>query len=134
MQRSPRLSPTQAIRYGEYTVPPNYAISMDPVHMHHNEEVFPESHKFKPERWLGDPAAMKKLQRYNITFSRGTRQCLGMNLAWAELYLLLSTLFRRYEMELWETDKNCVEVEAEFFLPKMRNGEGVKVMIKKREK
>ena len=81
MQRSPRLSPTQAIRYGGYTVPPNYAISVDLVHMHHNEKVFPESRKFKLERWLGDPAATKKLQQYNIAFSRGTRQCLGMNLA-----------------------------------------------------
>lgn len=107
---------------------------MDPVHMHHNEEVFPDSYSFKPERWLGDPAAMKKLQRYNIAFSRGTRQCIGMNLAWAEMYLLLSTVFRRFEMEMWETDKSCVELKADFFLPRMKNTEGVKVLIKKREK
>jgi cytochrome P450 len=132
-QRSPRFSPNEAIQYGGYTIPPNYGIGMDAVHMHHNEEIFPDSNKFKPERWLGHPAATKKLQRYNITFSRGTRHCLGMNLAWAEMYSLLSTLFRRFEMEMWETDRACVEMEADFFLPKMKKSGGVNVMIKKRE-
>ena len=42
--------------------------------------------------------------------------------------------FRRFEMKLWETDKKCVEAEAEFLLPNMRNGEGVKIMIKNKEK
>ena len=107
---------------------------MDPVHMHHNEYIFPDSYQFKPERWLGEPASMKKLQRYNIAFSRGTRQCVGMNLAWAEMYLLLSTVFRRFDMELWETDARSVQVEADFFLPRMKNTEGVKVLIKRREK
>jgi cytochrome P450 len=133
-QRSPRLSPTEAIQYKDYTIPPGFAIGMDPVHMHHNEEIFPDSYAFKPERWLGDPIDMKKLQRYNIAFSKGTRQCLGLNLAWAEIYLLLSTVFRRFEMELYETDASCVQIEADFFLPKMKNKEGLKVMIKKREK
>ena len=86
--------------------------------MHHNEDIFPDSHEFNPERWPGDLAATNP--RYVITFSRGTRQFLSMNLAWAGMYLLLSTLFRTFETEMWETDKQCVELRADFSLPKIK--------------
>lgn len=105
--------------------------------MHHNENIFPDSHTFSPERWLeddglGSKTISKRLQRYNITLSRGTRQCVGMNLAYAELYLMLSTLFRRYEMELYKTDVNAVKLWGDFFLPKAKPGtEGVRVLIKR---
>jgi cytochrome P450 len=45
--------------------------------MHHNETVFPDSHRFKPERWL-DPAERKRLEKYMVAFSKGSRQCIGM--------------------------------------------------------
>jgi hypothetical protein len=45
--------------------------------MHHNETVFPDSHRFKPERWL-DPAERKRLEKYMVAFSKGSRQCIGI--------------------------------------------------------
>jgi cytochrome P450 len=109
---------------------------MDAVHMHHNEAIFPNSQAFSPERWLESDASgakiiNRKLQRYNIAFSRGTRQCVGMNLAYAELFLMLSTLFRRYEMKLYETGVDSVKLYGDFFLPKPKPGtEGVQVLVK----
>lgn len=65
-------------------------------------------------------------------FSKGTIQCVGMNLAYAEVHLMLSTLFRRHDMKLYKTDVNSVRLCADFFLPKMQPGtEGVRVVIKK---
>lgn len=32
------------------------------------------------------------------------RQCLGMNLKDAEMYAVMSMLFREFEVELWDTD------------------------------
>lgn len=109
---------------------------MDPVHMHHDETIFPDSHSFSPKRWLESSASgtvtiNKKLQKYNISFSRGTRQCLGMNLAYSELFLVPSTLFRRYEMELYETGEESVKLYGDFFLPKPKSGtSGVRVLVK----
>ena len=71
---------------------------------------------------------------YNITFSRGTRQCVGMNLANAELYLTLSLLFRRFDMELWDTDERAVTMVAEFFLPRTEEGREVMVKVMKIER
>lgn len=130
-QRSPRISRTAPFEYRGQIIPPGYAISMDPVHMHHNESIFPDSNAFLPERWLQDES--KKLQRYNIAFSKGTRQCAGMSLAWAELYLMVSTMFRKYDMELYETDVYSVKLFADNFLPYPKPGtQGVRVLVKVR--
>lgn len=60
--------------------------------LHHDESIFPDSHTFRPERWLENP----HLDRYMVSFSKGPQHCLGMNLANAELYLMLGRLFRAY--------------------------------------
>lgn len=54
-------------------------VGMTSVHIHHNEEIFPESYKFKPERWLENrPERAPPLDRYLVAFSKGSRQCIGM--------------------------------------------------------
>jgi cytochrome P450 len=139
-QRSPRISPKESLQYKDRVIPPGFPVSLDAVHMHHNEAIFPNSHAFSPERWLDenkkdkDSRTEKRLDRYMVAFSRGTRQCIGINLAWAEMYLMLSTMFRRYEMELYETDVDSVKIYAEYFLPAVKPGkEGIKVLARKSE-
>jgi cytochrome P450 len=50
---------------------------MTSVLIHHNEEIFPDSHEFIPERWL-DPEKRKYLEKYMVSFTKGSRQCVGM--------------------------------------------------------
>lgn len=62
-----------------YTIPRGYAVSMSNGMMHHNESVFPDSHRFMPEWWLHqDGSRSKSLDRYLMAFNRGSRICLGM--------------------------------------------------------
>ncbi|RQM08076.1 hypothetical protein DH86_00001413, partial [Scytalidium sp. 3C] len=101
------LSELEPLPYLSAVIQEGYAVGMDPVHMHHNERVFPNSYVFHPERWITEDGSFdKKLKQYNVPFSRGTRQCAGMNLAYAEMYLALSVMFRRFELELWNTDES----------------------------
>jgi cytochrome P450 len=52
---------------------------MTSVHIHHNETIFPDSHEFKPERWLEKrPEGAPPLEKYLVSFSRGSRMCAGM--------------------------------------------------------
>ena len=54
-------------------------ISMSAVVMNHNESVFPDSHEFIPERWLDAQGQRRKdLDRCLMSFSKGSRQCLGI--------------------------------------------------------
>jgi cytochrome P450 len=50
---------------------------MTGVFMHHNEDIFPDSQSFIPERWM-DPDQRKYLERYMVAFSKGSRQCIGI--------------------------------------------------------
>lgn len=101
--------------------------------MHHSS-VFPDSQTFNPDRWLNKPVvgdnSQKPLSRYLVSFSRGTRACIGMNLAWAELYIGLATVFRSVDFELFETGKEAVEMAREFFVPQPALGtKGVRVIV-----
>ncbi|KAK8072563.1 cytochrome P450 [Apiospora saccharicola] len=47
---------------------------------HHDEDIFPDSYTYNPERWI-DPISGQKnhaLEKYLMSFSKGSRQCLGM--------------------------------------------------------
>lgn len=35
-----------------------------------------------------------------VPFSRGPRSCLGINLAWAELYLIIASVFRKFDCDV----------------------------------
>ncbi|MCJ1457018.1 hypothetical protein MMC28_007384 [Mycoblastus sanguinarius] len=78
---------------------------MDPV-------VFKDPTIYCPERWLeGDVA---ELEKYMCSFSGGSRGCLGNNLAYAELYLTLAHLFRRFDLSLYQTTEKDVEWDDSF--------------------
>ena len=63
-------------------------------------------------------------------FSRGARRCIGMHLAYAELYLALARIFRRFDMQLYETSRRDVDAVLDFFVPKpVEGGNGVRVLV-----
>jgi hypothetical protein len=106
--------------------------------LHHDERIFPDSKAFQPERWIKNP----RLDKYLYSFGKGTRQCVGINLAYAELTLILAKIFRRYGsvgcrhagdvgvLELFETDERDVECVADMFVPKVWKGsKGVRIRI-----
>ena len=68
--------------------------------------VFPEPYAFNPDRWLEAAAQGTRLDRYLVTFSKGTRSCLGMNLAYAELYLGIAALVSKFDLDLYDFDQN----------------------------
>ena|ERR1700761_3675219 len=85
--RLARIAPDQALYYSgtfkdkpvNYTIPPGAAIGMTSVIMHADENIFPQADEFIPERWLNkDGTRRTELERYLLSFSKGTRQCIGM--------------------------------------------------------
>lgn len=134
VQRSPRVSWHSTFQYEQYVLPPGTPVSSDAYHMHHNERVFPDSFTFKPERWLGNPKGpdgVKQLSRYHVAFGRGARMCLGMPVAYCEIYITLATLFRRFDFELYQTDRRSVDFHHDMLTPQPAyDQEGVKVLVR----
>ena len=87
---------------------------MQSAYLHHtNSDVFPDPFTFNPQRWLDNPG----LTRYLFAFGRGSRMCLGMNLAMAEVYMTLAYVFRRFEFELHDTiASRDVEIARDSFI------------------
>lgn len=74
-------------------LPPGSVVGMSPYKTVMDEAIFYDARGFHPERWVDDG---EKLDKYLDIFCSGTRTCLGMALAHAELYLVLAKLFRRW--------------------------------------
>lgn len=136
--RSPRVW-DKPLEYAGWTIPARTPVSLTIYDHNHNEEIFPDSHTFKPERWLtrsdqGSWVPNRDMDRFFFAFGKGSRSCLGVNLATAELHLGLATLFRCYDFELFETDVSDVVVKHDFFLPSPKlDSKGVRVTVKKVE-
>lgn len=112
-----------------YIIPPGTPISITTLSAHTNETVFPDPFTFDPERWLGDSG--RELRKFQMAFNKGSRKCLGIELARAELYLVTATLVRRLEMSLWDTDATDVEFVHDYqvAMPKL-DSKGVRVLVK----
>ncbi|KAL9024943.1 MAG: hypothetical protein Q9196_006142, partial [Gyalolechia fulgens] len=98
-----RAYPDTTLDYGNSTIPAGTAISMTPLHVHENSKIFPDPYTFQPERWL--IPEQQNLRKYLVAFAKGKRACLGKHIAWAELYLTVAMVLRRFNFELVDTVK-----------------------------
>jgi cytochrome P450 len=66
-----------------------------------------------------------------VSFGKGTRRCIGENLARAEITIALASLMRRFDWELFETTCEDVRVVRDLVAPDVsRESRGVRVLVK----
>ncbi|KAL2818345.1 cytochrome P450 [Aspergillus granulosus] len=119
----------QSTKTKSYTIPPGTPVSITTLAAHTAESVFSDPYVFDPDRWLGD--AGKERRKFQMAFSKGGRRCLGIELARAELCLVIAALVRGFDMTLFETDADDVAFlhDYQVAMPKM-GSKGVRVMAK----
>ncbi|KAL9084937.1 MAG: hypothetical protein Q9165_007803 [Trypethelium subeluteriae] len=129
--RLQRVSPHSPLTYRDWVIPAGTPVSMTIYLLHNRADIFPEPQEFRPERWLVPQA--DRLDRYLVPFSKGSRNCVGMNLAHAEICLTLAYLFRRFSLELYETTRADVDIVHDYFtgFPRL-DSKGVRVLVKER--
>lgn len=137
--RLQRVHPANDIIYTApthtYAIPAGTPISMTSNFSCDDEAVFPDARAFRPDRWLAADAP--DFRKSTMVFGRGTRDCVGIHIAWAELYLVLGAvvwLFGR-DMSLHEADRERdVEVSHDWFVSGVRKDSvGLLVKIGARE-
>ncbi|TLD39236.1 MutS 4 [Venturia nashicola] len=143
--RLQRISPDVPLQYKDWTIPAGVPVSMTQMFIMQDADIFPQPKKFIPERWLepehrGDGfqdtefPAPRVAKKFLVPFSRGSRACLGMNLAYAEIFLTIGTLMRPggLEFDLFETDARDMEIVHDFFNPSPRlDSHGLRVRVKR---
>lgn len=72
------------------------AICLNGHDLHYDERFFPDPTAFRPERWLGEEEIPRS---YFRTFGRGPRACLGQNLAFNEIKIILMMAWRDFDFE-----------------------------------
>jgi len=140
--RLQRISPNEIMTFIDrstgktWVIPRGTPVGMTSLHIHHDESIFTDSYAFLPERWIENP----RLDKYLITFSKGSRKCVGVDLAYAELRLLLAAIFKRFgggevkgeegNLQLFETEERDVLIAEDQFLPKPWKGsKGVRILV-----
>ncbi|CAG8906705.1 unnamed protein product [Penicillium egyptiacum] len=129
-QRLTRADPTANMKYKDWVIPAGSAVSQSIHFLHTNPEIFPEPYRFDPERWIRAQEQGDRLETCLAPFSKGTRQCLGMHLAYAEIYLGLAAIVRRFDLELAQTTPEDMNHYREYAFghPKKRNA-GLRVTV-----
>ncbi|EAU32824.1 predicted protein [Aspergillus terreus NIH2624] len=105
-------------------------ISMNIWNTHYNKDFFPGPTEFWPERWMGE--GTRELEKYLVPFGSGSRMCTGQNLSIAEQVLTIATLFRNYELELYQTTKKNV-VMASYCMISLPGSESPGIQVKVRK-
>ncbi|KAI0128338.1 cytochrome P450 [Xylariales sp. AK1849] len=83
--------------------PPGVELSVCNYCLGLNEEVFPDPFRFRPERWMAEAPgnseeAVKRAESGLSAFWAGTRGCVGKNLAWMEMSIVLARAVFSFEM------------------------------------
>lgn len=113
--------------YTNHVIPAGTAVGMSALFIERREGIFSNPDDFIPERWL-DPAEAMRLEPFLLTFGKGSRDCIGRQLAFAELYSVTATIFRKFgeEIELFETTQDDIEARHDYFGGMVRWGAGRK--------
>ncbi|KAL4874994.1 cytochrome P450 [Aspergillus karnatakaensis] len=113
LKRTNRIFPTISIQLGEWTIPRGTPIGMASHTLHMDPEVYPNPHAFIPERWLEEERKNTSVfgdGQHFVPFGRGSRDCIGRNLAHMIILRLLLEFYApgAPELELFATDGSDV--------------------------
>ncbi|KAF0318388.1 trichothecene c-15 hydroxylase [Colletotrichum asianum] len=86
---------------GEF-VPQGTTIDVWQWAVYHNPDHFARAEEFIPERWLDDPRFANDAKKALQPFSIGPRNCIGKNLANAEMRLILARLIWNFDIRATE--------------------------------
>ncbi|KAH9975033.1 cytochrome P450 [Lactifluus volemus] len=97
---------TEDFVYNGMYIPKNTALVLNCFEIHHNEEKYPDSSTFNPDRYVGDTltcAESSKLpnamDRDHWAFGAGRRICPGIHVAERELWLAISRLLWAFDIQ-----------------------------------
>jgi len=115
-EKLPRVVPTEGAIVNGRFVPGGTWVSVCHWAAYHSTHNFRDPDKFVPERWMGDSRYEDdKLDAWQ-PFSFGPRNCIGRNLAYMEMRLILARLVWGFDLELCEESQGWAERQKVYIL------------------
>lgn len=102
-----RITPPQGVEICGQHIPGGTIVGCNAWVLHRRPEVFGEDVDFyRPERWLeADKEQLKEMNATMFQFGAGTRTCIGKNISLLEVYKLIPSFLRRFEINLDKPDR-----------------------------
>jgi cytochrome P450 len=88
---------TEDVKIGKHLLPAGTTIAVLTNQIHRNAKYYDEPDTFKPERFLPENSVGRHPYAY-LAFSGGPRNCIGGKFAVMEQKVILSTLFRKFDV------------------------------------
>jgi len=84
--------------------------------LHRRAEIFGNDiDTFRPERWLeAKPDRLKEMKATMFQFGAGARTCIGKNISLLEIYKLVPTFLRNFEVALEDSGREWTTHNAWF--------------------
>ncbi|KAK8052688.1 putative cytochrome P450 67 [Apiospora saccharicola] len=116
----PGLLPREVLAPGVeidgHVFPPGVDLGVSHYAIHHNEDLYPDSFVYKPQRWLAEPGegetrdeAERRVALAHsgfCPFSIGPRGCVGKGMAMKELMVTIARVVWLYDMRLAPGEEN----------------------------
>ncbi|GAB1317090.1 Cytochrome P450 monooxygenase [Madurella fahalii] len=131
LRHTARSFPDDGLQYQQWTIPRNTPIGMSTYLMHTDERVYPDSLTYRPERWLPENYA-PLMDRNFVSFSKGSRSCLGTHLTYLQMHLAIAMLFapNAPRLSLFETVETDVRpVRGAVMAMAEKGARGVRVVV-----
>ncbi|KAJ1326743.1 aspirochlorine biosynthesis cytochrome P450 monooxygenase [Microdochium nivale] len=132
---TPRQSPGAEV--GGHWLPKGTIIHFNSKATHRNPDYFRDPDTFVPERWLSASHPFH-VSRYDSDrndvfkpFSAGARDCIGKNLAYAEMRTILSRLIFRFEFEVLPGQDDWMAKQTNSPIVWMKEGLDVRPSLRK---
>jgi cytochrome P450 len=104
----PRTVPVGGVTILDDFIPGGTWVGVHQLATYRRESNFKNARQFRPERWLGDPEYQNDQRSAFEPFSVGPRNCLGKNLAWHEMRLMLASTVLSFDLELCEESRDWI--------------------------
>ncbi|KAF2001813.1 pisatin demethylase [Amniculicola lignicola CBS 123094] len=102
-----RIVPKQGMDILGNFIPGGTIVGCNAWALHRRPEVFGvDVDTFRPERWIeARPEKQKEMKATMFQFGAGARTCIGKNVSLLEVYKLVPSFLRRFEIELEHPDR-----------------------------
>ncbi|KAF1833178.1 cytochrome P450 monooxygenase-like protein [Decorospora gaudefroyi] len=112
----PRVVPAGGDTISGHYVPGGTAVYVSQHATNHATRNYKDPEVFIPERWLGDERFKNDKRETLNPFSFGPRNCLGKNLAYAEMRLILAKVLFAFDIELVDKSRDWIGLQKVFTL------------------
>lgn len=95
-----RVVPAGGLEVEGHSIPAGTVIGASAWTLHRKDSIFGErTEEFRPERWIEASEEQKILMNNALfTFGIGSRSCIGKNISMLEIYKLVPTVLRKFEV------------------------------------